>query len=149
MKNFFFRNLIDLVSFEKNAKNITFTYNFTGGARHFTGGVIAPPWLRHCFCPLRTPMLASSTKRVHEIACFRYRTCLLINQQAHLPFMPSTFKALVILSYALASFAAFTLCIVNELLLPNQLYTNIFTDSTPNIAFEYGSLLQLPGLEGR
>ena len=26
-----FRNLIDLVSFEENAKNITFLYNFTGG----------------------------------------------------------------------------------------------------------------------
>ena len=33
MKSFFFRNLIDLVSFEKNAKNIILMYNFTGGAR--------------------------------------------------------------------------------------------------------------------
>ena len=46
----FFRNLIDLASFEENAKNITFMYNFTGGgASHFTGGVIALPWLRHWY----------------------------------------------------------------------------------------------------
>ena len=46
IKNFFLGNLINLVSF-KNAKNIPFTYNFTGGQDILHSGQLPPLWLRH------------------------------------------------------------------------------------------------------